>query len=251
MTGDLVVRARQSGVDQCNVAIEAMPGYVLGDLPFDDAAWIEAHTSECRSCDRERAALERVGDLIEELDRLDPGPAPSLQLECEPVAKYTRMESPIGDLLVAVSDEGVCEIWFGTSGEDAFLDALRDRGFRPIADSHAAAPAVHQLEEYFGGRRTTFDIQVDLSGVTPFTQDVLGATANVAFGSVRTYGDIARDIGKPGASRAVGGALGRNPVPVIIPCHRIVRTDYSLGGYAGGPDIKQGLLAIEGRAIAI
>ena len=114
-----------------------------------------------------------------------------------------------------------------------------------------------ELDEYFAGRRATFDLPVDLAGISDWDRAVLGGAARLRYGEVTSYGRLARMIGRPGAARAVGGALGRNPVPIVIPCHRILAGDGSLGGYGGGwtgtreemLGIKRSLLAGEGVPI--
>jgi len=160
------------------------------------------------------------------------------------------IDSPVGPLRIAVSDVGVAEVSFtGSESEEAFRRRVLARGFDLVPAGALATgiePVTAQLAEYFGGQRNRFDLPIDFGGITPFTRSVLDATATVPFGELATYGDIAARIGSPGASRAVGNALGRNPIPVIVPCHRIVRSDSSIGGYTGGIAIKERLLAIEG-----
>lgn len=234
--------------------MEAMPGYVIGDMVSSDEAWIGEHTSKCNYCRNELQWYETVDDLLESLDQSallnQSSAAPGLRFQ-RTVARYGSMPSPLGDLLIAVSDNGICELSFGRSGQDRFLGVLERRGFAPVADQQAIEAVSEQLREYFNGKRHVFDLRVDLTGVTPFTQQVLDATARVPFGHLLTYRDIARSIGKPNATRAVGNALGRNPVPVVVPCHRVVRSDHSLGGYTGGLDIKERLLTIEGATLPI
>jgi methylated-DNA-[protein]-cysteine S-methyltransferase len=170
------------------------------------------------------------------------------------------MESPIGDLILAATAEGLREIDFATSVDEAtFVKRLKERGAAPVRLEGArdADPAVGQilertateLREYFGGSRARFDVPLDWGAMPPFQRAVLEATAAVPFGRVDTYAGIARTIGKPGATRAVGNALGRNPIPVIVPCHRIIRSDATIGGYTGGLGIKQHLLRLEGVAL--
>ena len=160
------------------------------------------------------------------------------------------MDSPIGPLMIASTDRGVCEICFGQNEtESQFLHHLRTRGFRPIHNQTAISNVAAQLAEYFRGERDHFEVPFDVSGTTPFTQAVLKATAEVPFGHLTSYRGIAERIGQPSATRAVGNALGRNPIPVLIPCHRIVRSDSSLGGYTGGLQIKEKLLALEGALL--
>jgi methylated-DNA-[protein]-cysteine S-methyltransferase len=108
---------------------------------------------------------------------------------------------------------------------------------------------MRELEDYFSGRSKRFRVPIDLRWATPFQKNVLEATAGVRFGEVVSYSDIARRIGNPEARRAVGGALGRNPVAIIIPCHRVVASDGSIGGYTGGLDIKRELMRIEGISL--
>jgi len=227
-----------------------MPGYVVGDLPDADQAWLHVHTSTCRYCHNELDWYERIDNLLEHVTESECR-CPELSLPGKTVreARYGTVPSPVGDLLVAVSDEGVCEVSFARESSEDFFSELKQRGFTGKADQHAIDDVASQLRDYFSGRRKQFEMTVDLSGMTPFTQQVLKATASVPFGKLSTYQDIARAIGKPGASRAVGNALGRNPIPVVVPCHRIVRSDWTIGGYTGGLDIKQRLLSIEGSAL--
>ncbi|MGH2559487.1 MAG: methylated-DNA--[protein]-cysteine S-methyltransferase, partial [Thermomicrobiales bacterium] len=130
--------------------------------------------------------------------------------------------------------------------EEEFRRELEHRGWFPVPDQMAIQRVAEQLREYFEGRRNHFEIPLDFDDLTPFTRSVLTATAEVPFGQVRTYRDIAERVGKPRATRAVGNALNRNPIPVVIPCHRIVGSDGSLVGYGGGIDIKEHLLHHEG-----
>ena len=167
----------------------------------------------------------------------------------------------MGDLILAATAEGLREIDFASSiAETAFATRLREQGAEPVRLERArdADPAVRQilertateLREYFGGNRSRFDVPLDWGAMAPFQRAVLEATAAVPFGRVDTYAGIARTIGKPGATRAVGNALGRNPIPVIVPCHRIIRSDATIGGYTGGLGIKQRLLTLEGVTLA-
>ena len=151
-----------------------------------------------------------------------------------------------------MSDRGVCEVDFAaTTDETAILARLRTRGFAPEMISGerpvgAALTASGQVVDFLSGKRRSLDLPYDLGSVTPFTRQVLEAAATIPFGSVSTYGAIAARIGQPSASRAIGNALGRNPVPLLIPCHRVVRSDLKPGGFVGGTAIKQQLLALEG-----
>lgn len=150
---------------------------------------------------------------------------------------YQLMETPLGPLMVAESERGVARI--------AFTQA--DDPLRPGADWRQGAlrtPAVRQLEEYFAGRRQTFAFDLDPQG-TPFQLEVWRALMEIPYGETWSYGQLARRLGRPNASRAVGAANGRNPLPVVVPCHRVIGANGSLTGYAGGLRFKQGLLELE------
>ena len=162
---------------------------------------------------------------------------------------YTTMRTPIGRVLAASSDSGLVRVSFRRA-EPAFVADLRRRLGADVVRSDAKlAPVVTQLGLYFAGKRRRLDLPVDLRTVTPFQRRVLTATRRVPPGRVVSYGEIARRIGKPRASRAVGQALGHNPIPIVIPCHRIVAGS-GIGGYTGGLAIKRRLLAIEGLRVA-
>lgn len=145
--------------------------------------------------------------------------------------------SPVGSLLATLSGDGLRELRFPGAGPWPALPLLTG----PVAD---------KLQAYFAGDLRAFSIPVDLSGVTDFTRRVLEATATIPYGETVGYGEIARMIGMPGATQAVGNALGANPVPIVIPCHRVIRSDGSLGWFTGGPEIKRALLRLEGVEFA-
>ena len=149
---------------------------------------------------------------------------------------YAVMESPLGPLTVAASDKGVAAVHFGNvvPGDAEVSDAL-------------SQAAIGQLAEYFDGKRTSFDLPLDVEG-TAFQKAVWNELQRIPYGETRSYGDIAKALGKPGASRAVGSANHNNPVAIVIPCHRVVGQDGSLTGYAGGVHLKQQLLAIESHS---
>jgi methylated-DNA-[protein]-cysteine S-methyltransferase len=227
-----------------------MPGFVLGDLDTQDGSWLVGHTQTCGYCQNMLARYERLDVMLDQIQSLTtehmPTPPPFI-MPSLPRALYAQIESPLGPLFVAATDVGVCEVGFGCNqSESGFQHQLKERGFRPVPDAQGLANVARQLREYFGGMRDQFEVPLDFSGVSPFTQSVLTATSRVPFGQLSTYRDIAQQVGRPAATRAVGNALGRNPIPVIVPCHRIVRSDHSLGGYTGGVEIKQRLLSLEG-----
>jgi methylated-DNA-[protein]-cysteine S-methyltransferase len=155
--------------------------------------------------------------------------------------------SPIGDLLIAVTSRGLARVAFPEEERDEVIEALAVTLSPRILDSARATDAWRrELDEYFAGGRRRFDLRVDRRLIRGIARDVLTATARVPFGRTATYGEIARRIGNPHAARAVGNALGSNPIPVVIPCHRVVRAGGSMGGYGGGPDRKRALLTLEG-----
>lgn len=150
----------------------------------------------------------------------------------------SRLDSPIGELTLIASEVGLRRISW--PHED-----VAERDDAEFDDAHPVlVAAAEQLGEYFAGDRHEFDLPLDLVG-TDFQREAWLALANVPYGETTSYGEQAQRIGRPGASRAVGAANGKNPVPIVLPCHRIVGADGSLTGFAGGLDLKQKLLAHE------
>lgn len=164
----------------------------------------------------------------------------------EPLRYAMMDDTPVGLLGLAATERGIARISFA-SDEDEFLARLLRRfGDRPVVSSSALDEARRELERYFKGKDLSFDLPVDLSILSPFEQRVLRVTARVPAGRVATYAEIAKRAGNPRAPRAVGNALNHNPVAIVVPCHRVVRSDGSLGGYGGGVRIKEWLLRHEG-----
>ena len=160
---------------------------------------------------------------------------------------YDVLGSPLGPLGVAIGPKGVTTIHYGLEPSESELRRLvRVYGPGVVPDHRRSSALARELEQYFNGKRREFDIEVDLSGLTPFQTKVLAATAKIPFGAVSTYQAVARRAGNERASRAAGGALNQNPIPIVVPCHRVVGSNGSLVGYAGGLDTKRRLLAIEG-----
>jgi methylated-DNA-[protein]-cysteine S-methyltransferase len=156
---------------------------------------------------------------------------------------YRYVNSPIGEILVAGDDEGLRFIGFpeGKGRIEPEADWIRsDRSF---------ADATRQLKEYFAGKRKAFDLELSPSG-TRFQLTVLDALQRIPYGETRSYADIARAVGNPRAVRAVGAANGRNPLPIVIPCHRVIGSDGSLTGFGGGIETKRFLLDLERRHAA-
>ena len=163
---------------------------------------------------------------------------------------YDLVDSPLGALLVAVSERGLCWISFGDEEPEPIESLARRLGARVLRATRAVDPARRELSEYFEGRRREFGLKIDLSGLPTFQRAVLDELVRVPYGEVSTYGRLATRVGKPRAARAVGGALNRNPVPIVVPCHRVVGAGGGLVGYAGGLDRKRALLDLEGAGPA-
>jgi methylated-DNA-[protein]-cysteine S-methyltransferase len=158
---------------------------------------------------------------------------------------YATVDSPLGPLLVATTPRGLVRLSYGTGGE--VLDDLAGRLSPRILEAPARLDEVRrELDEYFDGRRSEFELPIDWSLARGFTGKVLKATARIGFGKTSTYAEVAGRAGSPRAGRAAGNALGANPIPVVVPCHRVLRTSGALGGYAGGPERKEFLLRLEG-----
>jgi methylated-DNA-[protein]-cysteine S-methyltransferase len=158
---------------------------------------------------------------------------------------YDFADSPVGALLVATTDRGLCRISFDPDSERELDELARLHGARVLRSPRPVDNARRELDEYFERRRTAFDLRVDLAGVAPFQRLVLAELARVPYGETATYGGLAAKIGKPRAARAVGGALNRNPIPIVLPCHRVVGASGKLVGYAGGLKRKEALLTLE------
>ena len=153
----------------------------------------------------------------------------------------TRLASPIGELVITASDCGLTAVWF--PGKGPIAAAPSDDGGAP---AHAVlARASEQLAEYFAGTRTTFDLPLDAGG-TAFEQRVWEALGTIPYGTTTSYGELARRLGDVRATRAVGAANGKNPIPIIVPCHRVIGANGALTGFGGGLDRKRWLLEHEG-----
>jgi methylated-DNA-[protein]-cysteine S-methyltransferase len=159
---------------------------------------------------------------------------------------YRVMDSPLGPLWIAVGPKGVLAIHYGAEPSHGELARIvRAYGPGVLPDARRADPVARELDQYFSGKRRAFDVAVDLSPLTDFQRRILSATARVPFGDVSTYARMAARAGSDKASRAAGQALGSNPIPIVVPCHRILASDGSLGGYSGGLDAKRVLLQHE------
>ena len=162
---------------------------------------------------------------------------------------YTTIDSPVGPLLLAATAQGLVRVAYQNEDHDRVLTLLASRiSPRILRAPQRLAAAAREIDEYFAGRRTTFDLPLDFSLSHGFRQLVQRELPQIGYGNTRSYGQVAAMVGHPKAVRAVGTACATNPVPIVVPCHRVVRADGSLGGYAGGPEAKSTLLALEQAA---
>ncbi len=162
---------------------------------------------------------------------------------------YRTIDSPLGLLLVAATERGVVRVAFASEDHDAVLEGLARRLSPRILRAPARLDAAAgELDEYFAGRRTAFDLPLDLSLSKGFRREVLEHLRAIGYGRTETYAEVAVAAGSPRAVRAVGSACATNPLPVIVPCHRVLRSDGSLGGYLGGLEAKRALLDLEAAA---
>jgi len=157
---------------------------------------------------------------------------------------YTQMESPVGPLLLAADDAGLREILFVHGRAPARPDASWKEDKAPLKET------IRQLREYFAGEREVFDLPLAPLG-TPFQLKVWKRLCDIPYGETISYGELARRIHNPNASRAVGLANGSNPIPIVIPCHRVIGSNGKLTGYGGGLPIKEKLLALERRQLRL
>ncbi|MCW2749411.1 MAG: cysteine methyltransferase [Aeromicrobium sp.] len=195
--------------------------------------------------------------LLAPLTEVDPTDLARLHVVLEAAADrageldiaYTTVDSPVGPLLLAATEAGLLRVAYEIEDHDRVLETISAR----ISPRILRAPkrldaAMRELDEYFAGRRTSFDLPLDLRMSTGFRQLVQRELAHIAYGHTQSYGQVAAAVGNPKAVRAVGTACATNPLPVVLPCHRVLKADGSLGGYAGGPATKAVLLELESAA---
>jgi methylated-DNA-[protein]-cysteine S-methyltransferase len=254
----------------CTELARHVDAFLAGDLTEGEASGgvsgvgaLTAHTETCADCRRlwSRAQqLPRVGRAGKGDERFEQDAARGVgrardQLRAafgrmgRPPVRFGSLRAPIGRVFVGVSDRGVCDVTFGESNEDRYRRRLARWAPEVSRDPDAVGPALGELDAYFSGRLERFTVEIDLRTVTAFTARVLSAARIIPFGWLLSYGEMAHRIGAPGASRAVGGALGRNPVPIMVPCHRVIAQGGRLGGFTGGLNTKRALLRIEGHTI--
>lgn len=197
------------------------------------------------------AGLDAVAQALRDTRRA-PGPQPPPIADAAAAAglldvAYTTTDSPVGRLLLATTPVGLARLAYldGDDEEAVLADMAARLSPRVLSAPARLDVSRRELDEYFAGRRRRFDVALDLRLMTDFTRRVLTATAAIPYGSLSTYRDVATAAGSPRGSRAAGNALGANPLPIVLPCHRVVHSDGGLGGYTGGLDRKRTLLAIE------
>ncbi len=200
-----------------------------------------------------------INEALDEVYAAGPGEAAIQQAQArlkqalaDAALYYGRVEgTPIGTVFVALHARGLVAVDFGVREADFAARLERDFGVPVEYSREETRQACQQIGDYLTGARPSFDLPLDIGALTDFQQQVLRATLQIPRGQTVTYNDIAHKIRNPKAVRAVGQALGRNPIPLVIPCHRVVASSGKLGGYSGGGGLatKQALLALEGAAL--
>jgi len=165
------------------------------------------------------------------------------------VAYDVLTDTPIGDLLVGVTDHGICRISFDADPERHLETLAELHGSRVLRSSAPVDRVRKELDEYFAGKRQHFDVEPDVRFLPEFNQRVLEQLARVEYGTTTTYGSLAELTGNRGAARAVGTVMNRNPVPIVLACHRVIGANGNLTGYAGGLERKVQLLQLEGALL--
>ncbi len=242
----------RTGIVGCHVAETLMEDHSRG-LDPQTAVDLAAHLVRCDDCRVQAEKMRQVQAVLESLAVPTSLSGRLATLAREHLARQLRartFETPFGWSALAYSDSGLLLVERSTQGRADARDLLHHRlgdvidQQRPRDD--IGESAVRKLVDYYHGRRVRFDEPIDLSLVPDFTRRVLRTTAHIPYGEVRPYAWVARAIGRPRATRAVGQSLHINPVAPIIPCHRVIASDNSLGGYGGGPEMKMWLLKLEG-----
>jgi methylated-DNA-[protein]-cysteine S-methyltransferase len=192
------------------------------------------------------AGLDRPGD-IRDSERRHERLASAAQAAGILDVAYRDIDTPVGPLLLAATAQGLVRVAYAAQGHEQVLAQLAARvSPRVLRAPGRLDEAAREIEEYFAGRRTRFDLPLDLRLSSGFRRDVLNHLPGIGYGATASYAALAAAAGNPKAVRAVGTACATNPLPVVLPCHRVVRSDGILGGYAGGPEAKRVLLTLEG-----
>jgi methylated-DNA-[protein]-cysteine S-methyltransferase len=162
---------------------------------------------------------------------------------------YDLVDTPIGTLFVAATDRGLARIVYDADPDREVEELARAYGLRVLRTAKPIDEARRELDEYFEGRRRRFDLPLDLATIAEFHRRVLGELARVRYGEVVTYGELAARSDRPRAARAVGTVMNRNPLPIVLPCHRVIGANGKLVGYGGGLERKEALLRLEGALL--
>jgi methylated-DNA-[protein]-cysteine S-methyltransferase len=185
----------------------------------------------------------------EHLDRLRTRLAAAAQADGVLDVAYRTVDSPVGELLIASTDSGLVRVAYAVENHDSVLQALADRISPRVLNAPARLDAVvRELDEYFAGDRQTFDVALDWQLSAGFRNTVLRHLPEISYGHTASYAAVAQLAGNAKAVRAVGSACGHNPIPIVVPCHRVVRSDGTMGGYLGGAEAKRTLLDLETAA---
>ena len=240
----------------CDQFVGRLEELMVGDLRVATVTRMRRHAAGCGACGLEWNQVQGLREILTTASDDEPDPASvhrarvllrsAFDRDGHPTIRFGRFQTPVGVLFVGVTDRGVCDVTFGQPSERRYRARLLRRSPEVWRDDAGLATVSDELRAYFAGTLTRFSLSVDLRQVTQFTARVLAETRRIRFGQVTSYGALAARIGSPGASRAVGGALGRNPVPIIIPCHRVIAQGGRLGGFTGGLPTKRILLGLEG-----
>jgi methylated-DNA-[protein]-cysteine S-methyltransferase len=162
---------------------------------------------------------------------------------------YDLVDTPIGTLLIAATERGLCRIAYDADAEQEVERLARSFGVRVLRSASPIDPARRQLDEYFEGHRQRFELPLDIDSLAEFNRRVLQELARVPYGEVVTYGELATRSARPRAARAVGTVMNRNPLPIVLPCHRVIGSTGKLVGYGGGLERKEALLRLEGALL--
>jgi len=162
---------------------------------------------------------------------------------------YDLVDTPIGTLLIAATDRGLCRIAYDADADQEVERLARSFGVRVLRSASPIDPARRQLDEYFEGHRQHFELPLDIDSLAEFNRRVLHELARVPYGEVVTYGELAARSARPRAARAVGTVMNRNPLPIVLPCHRVIGSTGKLVGYGGGLERKEALLRLEGALL--
>ena len=195
------------------------------------------------------ALAQAFPDHPDQLSRLHSRLTASAQQDGVLDVAYRVIDSPVGPLLLAATEQGLIRVAFALEGHDTVLQSLADKVSPRILSSPGRLDAAaREIDEYFAGRRHVFGVPLDWRLSAGFRRTVLGHLPEIGYGHTASYTAVAQLAGSPRAVRAVGTACATNPLPVVVPCHRVVRADGSMGGYRGGPEAKRTLLTLEEAA---